>query len=464
MTTARLAVLGWLTFHVATAAAAAPADYFGIHVVDDRTGRGVPLVQLRTTNNVRFYTDSNGWVAFDEPGLMNRDVWFTVTSPGYDAPTGPFGFRGVTLKPKAGAVVEVKVRRTNVAERLYRLTGQGIYRDTVLLGRKPPIAEPNLNAGVMGQDTVQTAVYQDKTFWFFGDTDRPAFPLGNFHTTGATSPPPGRLRPETGIDLTYFADRDFVRPMVDMPAKSPIWIDGLMVVEHDGTPRMLARYAAVDSAMRPTDVGLLQWDDDRRQFAPLVKFPLRTPLLPQGHPFRFENRFYFPSPFATVRVAANWASVTDPAAYEGWVDGKWQRGQTPAKSGPLHAADGSAVRVHAASINWNDYRKRWVMLLEQAGGKSNLGEMWYAEAANPEGPWGPAVKVATHAQKDDNNDFYNPMHHVEWDGDGGHTIYFEGTYVNTFSGNPFATPRYNYNQIVYRLDLSDERLKPAMTP
>ncbi len=42
---------------------------------------------------------------------------------------------------------------------------------------------------------------------------------------------------------------------------------------------------------------------------------------------------------------------------------------------------------------------------------------------------------------------------------GGRLIYFEGTYTQTFSGNPVATPRYDYNQIMYRLDLADPRLE-----
>ena len=45
------------------------------------------------------------------------------------------------------------------------------------------------------------------------------------------------------------------------------------------------------------------------------------------------------------------------------------------------------------------------------------------------------------------------------DRDGGRVIYLEGSYVNTFSGNPHPTPYYEYNQIMYRLDLSDPRLK-----
>lgn len=38
-------------------------------------------------------------------------------------------------------------------------------------------------------------------------------------------------------------------------------------------------------------------------------------------------------------------------------------------------------------------------------------------------------------------------------------ICLEGLYVNTFSGNPQPTPNYEYNQIMYRLNLADPRLK-----
>jgi hypothetical protein len=44
------------------------------------------------------------------------------------------------------------------------------------------------------------------------------------------------------------------------------------------------------------------------------------------------------------------------------------------------------------------------------------------------------------------------------DKENGRIIYFEGTYTTTFSGNPNPTPRYDYNQVMYRLDLSDRRL------
>src|SRR5260370_42295651 len=66
-------------------AAAQPSRYFVIQVVDDQTGRGVPLVELKTTNDAAWWTDSNGIVAFDEPGLMDREVFFHISSSGYEA-------------------------------------------------------------------------------------------------------------------------------------------------------------------------------------------------------------------------------------------------------------------------------------------------------------------------------------------------------------------------------------------
>src|SRR4051794_5291174 len=53
-----------------------PGRYFAIEVVDEQSERGVPLVQLQTTYGTRYYTDSAGLVAFHEPGLMGKRVFF----------------------------------------------------------------------------------------------------------------------------------------------------------------------------------------------------------------------------------------------------------------------------------------------------------------------------------------------------------------------------------------------------
>ena len=116
--------------------------------------------------------------------------------------------------------------------------------------------------------------------------------------------------------------------------------------------------------------------------------------------------------------------------------------------------------VNNCSVQYNAYRKRYVMIASEQFGATGLGEVWYAEADRPEGPWLHAVKIITHANKpNDAHDFYNPVHRAYLDRDGGRSIYIEGSYVNTFSGNPHPTPWYEYNQQMYKLELDDPRLR-----
>jgi hypothetical protein len=94
------------------------------------------------------------------------------------------------------------------------------------------------------------------------------------------------------------------------------------------------------------------------------------------------------------------------------------------------------------------------MIVEEDRGLADNGEIWFAEADTPVGPWVYARKVVTHHKYT----FYNPAHHPFFDQDGGRLIYFEGTYSDFLSGSPEKTPRYDYNQIMYRLALDDPRL------
>jgi hypothetical protein len=89
-----------------------------------------------------------------------------------------------------GNHAELKIRRINIAERLYRITGADIYRDTVLAGLPVPIALPLLNGGVTGQDTNISAPYQGKLFWCYGDTFGLAGAI--FSVSCATSELPGK--------------------------------------------------------------------------------------------------------------------------------------------------------------------------------------------------------------------------------------------------------------------------------
>lgn len=492
----------WLTFVLAGTSAALAGEPFEICVVDEATGRGVPLVELKTVNNIRLYTDSNGVAAFHEPGLMDRKVFFHVSSHGYEFRADGFGSRGTALQTTPGSRAVLKIKRLNIAERLYRVTGAGIYRDTVLIGKTPPIVEPVLNAQVFGSDSVMNAVYRGKIYWFWGDTNRPAYPLGNFHAPGATSelPSKGGLPPETGVNLNYFiADDGFAKPTARMPGDGPTWIDAVTVLPGpDGTERLFAHYAKIKPPMTVYRHGLAEFDDEARQFREVLKFPDDAPAYPGGHPFLHTvdgvEYVYFATPVPLLRVRADVESLKDLSRYEAFSclepgsrldspkfdrddQGKlrygWKR-NTPVvgpvkqaefvKEGHLSADEvwvplqdattGDRVIAHAGSVYWNAFRNRWVMITAQIFGTSLVGETWYAEADSPLGPWVYATKIVTH----DKYSFYNPKQHPYFDEDGGRMLYFEGTYTHTFSGNEHPTPRYDYNQIMYRIDLADPRL------
>jgi hypothetical protein len=145
-----------------------------------------------------------------------------------------------------------------------------------------------------------------------------------------------------------------------------------------------------------------------------------------------------------------------PATYEGWRErGNWEALDPPKT---LAGADGGIVKPHRGSIAWNAWRKKWVTVFGENGGKpSPLGELWYAESDTPLGPWGKAVKVLSHRKLT----FYNPRLHPGFTPEDSPVLLFEGTYCQTFSGEPRHTPRHDYNQILYRVDLDDPKLAPA---
>jgi hypothetical protein len=53
-----------------------------ISVVDGQTGRGVPLLELRTVHGASYITDSDGIAAISQPTRLGRDVCFDVSSQG----------------------------------------------------------------------------------------------------------------------------------------------------------------------------------------------------------------------------------------------------------------------------------------------------------------------------------------------------------------------------------------------
>lgn len=482
--------------------------WFEIDCVDAGTGRGLPLVELETVNHLRWVSDNAGRVALYEPDLMGREVYFSARSHGYELAKDGFGYAGARLTPQQGERAEIRLRRLNIAERLYRITGEGRYRDTVLLGYPPPPGGTEVPGLVAGQDSVQVVRYRGKLYWFWGDTQRLSYPLGHFRTSGATTPlpGPGGWSPELGIGLNYFTGADgFSRPMIPVPERPEgvIWIDGLTTVsEAQGVERLVCHYSRRKDLATQIEHGIALFNDEKNIFEPLKTLPNQdTWRFLQGQISVVEENgarwLYGGVPLLHVRVPARLEAITNPGAYEAFTclgagddphqaaprrgdDGKlaWAWRHDAAPAGPAQEArwlkaqeikpeecrflprSGEArPLMSCGTVRWNRYRQRWIMIATELGRTpSVLGEVWYAEALTPVGPFETAVKIVTH----DRQSFYNPNHHDFLDEMDGRVIYFEGTYVNTFSGNPDATPRYDYNQMMYRLDLADPRLQPAM--
>ena len=481
-------------------------EAFAIQVIDRDTGRGIPAVKLRTTNDIVYYTDSAGYVAFDEPGLMNEKVYFHVSSDGYEVEEDGFGYRGKAFDVVPGGKGVIVMKRKNIAERLYRITGQGIYRDSVILGLPTPIQEPLLNGKVMGLDSVQAIPYKGKIFWIWGDTDRAEYPLGNFRVTGATSelPENGGLNPDVGINFQYFLrDDGFVKSLVPpLPDGAGIaWIFGLMTAKDaDGNERLLAGY----STHTPLNArGILMFNDEKEEFELVVEFPDKDDWRhPGGQATYYEEDgqgywIFTEHHMPNLRVRAEFDAIIDYTQYESFTclmpgtvfDGKntvverdedgnlvwdWKLNTPPLtqeqekeliRLGIIRKDDphyyqvkdvdsGEEVQITSSSVKWNEYKQKYVMIGQEIHGSTSLlGEIWYLEAPAPQGPWKVAKKIVTH----DNYTFYNVAHHDFFNKEDGRYIYFEGTYTSMYTDN-VPTPRYDYNQMMYKLDLADPQL------
>jgi hypothetical protein len=466
-----------------------PEEFVRIDVVDAETGRGVPLVVLELGAE-RWVSDSGGHIALDPLGYEDQLVDATVWSHGLAFADG--GTVSLDLTP--GLTHELVATRQLPAERLYRVTGGGIHRDGVLLGLDVPLAQPTINGLVLGQDSVFTAVHRGQLVWIWGDTNRPAYPLGNFHASGATSALPGAggLDAELGVDLVYFVDGNgFSRgmaPTETVPGEGVTWLAGLVSVPSAaGEDRLHATFAMVQADFTKTRFGMLVYDDANERFVDGVDFDLTAQ---QGR-WPHENAFVvqhgeqaWVQYHVPVRIPATSEALLDLATYErfspyadasgvvverddaGRAVYRWRGGGIPFATSegglaPQDRLDGHVVDVATAeafevhengSTDRNEYLGRWTRLVIPLWA---LGETWVAISDTPMGPWVYATRVVTHQQYS----FYNPRHHRELDGEHGRRMRFEGTYTNLFSGNPDPTPRYDYNQVMYALDMDRAELQ-----
>ncbi len=428
-----------------------------INIVDEENGWPVPLVELRTTHQVRFVSDNAGVIAFDLPELMNTETWFHVEGHGYTVAKDGFGYSGVRLVPRPGATLTVKVQRTLAAKRLGRISGGGIFAESQKLGLEPEWQEQ----GILGCDSVQTALHKGRLMWGWGDTVLARYPLGRFHMIGATTDPRpiDSFEPPIRLRYDYFTDDGGIpRNVAEMPGSGPTWLNGFVsLADRQGQQRLVATYAKIKPPLETYECGLCVWNEESNVFEKTRVLWTKSqatpapPASPQGHAVFWKDDsgqawVYFGDPFPSLRCRATYEDWAEPDSWE------------PLRPQPSVPSRQGNVKVtpHRGAIAWNDFRKKWVTIFTELHGKpSLLGEIWYAEADAPTGPWKDAVKVVTHT----NYTFYNPQLHPEFTDATSPLLLFEATYTKTFSGNAEATPRHDYNQILYRLDLDDPALR-----
>ncbi len=204
----------------------------------------------------------------------------------------------------------------------------------------------------------------------------------------------------------------------------------------------------------PPQEGIAKWDDDKRTFVPVVLWPLNTTfsldktvqvLSPadarQGFVYYASNGIFARMP-ATHDAMANFSALEILTSY-GKVPPAWGSG----------------------SVNWNAYAQRYLYLGAGDGG------LYVAFSHSLEGPWENGTLVATHAGS--GSSCYNPLHLPHMDVDGGRVISFACTYTamwsNTIQPSEWTTclfglnsrqncapvvPRYEYNNLIYRVDLA----------
>ncbi len=235
--------------------------------------------------------------------------------------------------------------------------------------------------------------------------------------------------------------------MAPLQDPGPVWIDCLLTVkDNSGHEWLVAHYVCMKGLDAMTEHGLIIFNDDTQQFDRLVQFNKKDrPCGPPSRAVHVGDYFYFVAPFATMRVKATLADLKNQDSYE----------SLSADQTVTDVDSRKPVKLQSGSINWNTYRKKWILIAVQKYGESSyLGEVWYSEADNVTGPWRWAKKILTHNRYG----FYNPKHHPFFDQENGRLIYFEGTYSERYEKRSLPTPRYDYNQIMYRLDLADPRL------
>ena len=455
--------------------------------VDSADNRPIPLVITTTIDNVVTVSDNAGFVSIPVNVRLGTQYYLHVTSPGYDLPADGFGYRGIHLKVSKDFHA-VRLRRTNIAQRSGRVTGISKYIHAQSLGKFQDVSEQPLT----GMDSVQSASINGTHYVFYGDTNWTGYPLGNFKTTNGIATRQTIL-PNCPYTVNFSIDsQGNAASSIDAPSteQGVVWLSGVVTI--DGTIFGYANHRK--SLALQLSHGHVHWDPKRKKFIDFIRLANESWRHIDGHPLRFNEKdgdfLLFGHAIPNIRVPAEQRALLSENAYETFTcllsngevakdnagnpiwrwrkDGQpidAEREATLVKSGHLTSAhcrflmnesgSGRTVIPHRGSVRWNPYLKRWILVFTAINEpESILGEVFLASASKPTGPWTSCIKIASHPKYS----FYNPVHHSWLDQKDGRIITIEGTYTQTFSGNTVATPQYEYNQLTYQVDLSDNRL------
>lgn len=272
------------------------------------------------------------------------------------------------------------------------------------------------------------------------------------------------------------------------------------------------------NSLKESSHGIGKWSEDKQRFEIVEEFPLDKPFKVRPVLTQYQNNFrvqeggdtwfYFPNAYPTMRVPAEAQALRDPSQYQiftpikqgtEWDDGspqlvreddqgdldgqaqelKWEwkpltapittlretmlvEENTIRRSEGIHhltkTSSGKPLEdAYWGAVYWNPYREKWTMVYMDLVDELSIGgEIWYAEADSPLGPWVYTQKILTHP----GHVYYQPAHNPFFNQKEGRVLLINGTFHHCCQVPPGSprTPRHNYNTMIYRVDLADTRL------
>jgi hypothetical protein len=479
-------------------------DPFLCKITDSATGRPIPMVEFELENGFKLISDNDGYITVINPDLFGKTARFKIKGHGYT--TGKkdfFGEESFVLKIKAGTEKTLQMKRIQISERLYRITGSGRYNHTIIGGKTPSFVSDDLLPGaVIGQDSVICVPWKDSLWLFYGDT------LGlsgfNFSASCARIPLPkyGKYDWESAIPLKYITDENgFAAPMINTGKPGFTWIEYVLPVKTGKTESLLAKYVQHETLEKVAEAGFALFSTSRQNFKIVKRFynskphkcmhPVPVKFGDQAgyllSPWEFtepdpakimkKSEHHFYSPLKEIRhekgeypsLQINGRRWKVNRNQNGRLVYSWRKNVPAIDSSlqqkllernlvvnsellfaPVDLESGDRLKNFNGSIVFNSFLNCWITIVQ--GNKP--GEIYFSRADTAVGPWIFAKKVSEFTDYN----FYNPVIHPWFNKEQGRIIFYEGTYTNYFSASKCKTPEADYNQVMFKLDLGNSQL------